>query len=64
MESQELFNLNLNVLSYVYTEHQDEVISIKYTSGSLSTYKCSTEFNTKISNYNIKIDRGRFPEDE
>ena len=41
-----------NVFSYVYTEHQDDVININCTSGSLSTYNCSLEFD-KIQYLNI-----------
>ena len=41
-----------NVFSYVYTEHQDDVININCTSGSLSTYNCSFEFD-KIQYLNI-----------
>jgi len=49
-----------NVLSYVYTEHQDDVININCTSGSLSTYNCSIEFDTvgylNITSKSIGVD--------
>ena len=51
---------NWNVFSYVYTEHQDDVISINCTSGSLSTYNCSLEFDTvqylNITSKSIGVD--------
>ena len=49
-----------NVLSYVYTEHQDDVININCTSGSLSTFNCSIEFDTigylNITSKSIGVD--------
>ena len=49
-----------NVLAYVYTEHMDDVININCTSGSLSTYNCSIEFDTvgylNITSKSIGVD--------